>query len=165
VRRGARRPWALWLALLATSGCQENAPRQIGVARVYASGFIATADGPRELVIRFDRQACLNRRNVEVRDASGLGALVIEEPFVGWGVRRYLVPSRTVTLRGGLKVSGLSVILPLVRGTTDVTRASSNVISGRLDWIIGHPSTNTADTTTTRVRVVGEFSATEPCDP
>lgn len=155
---------ALWLALLAISGCQENAPRPIGVARIYATGFIATTAGPRDLVIRFDRQACLSGRNVEVRDASGLGVLVLEEPLVGWGVRRYLVPARTITLRGALKVSGLGFGLPLVRGTTDVTRASGNVINGRIDWTIGYPSAGAADTITTRVRVVGEFSATEPCD-
>jgi hypothetical protein len=154
----------LGLSLLATSGCQENAPRPIGVALVYATGFIRTPDGPRDLTIRFDRQACLKGRNVEVRDASGLGVLVLEEPLIGWGVRRYLVPARTITLRGYLKVSGLAVLLPLARGSTDITRASGNVINGRLDWTIGSPTSSPTDTTTTRMRVVGEFSATERCD-
>ena len=163
-RRAARITLTIGVGTLTLGACQEDAPRSIGSAAVYASGFIRTAAGRRDLAIRLDRQACVTRGNVNLRDASGLGVLVILQPAVGWAVRRYSWPTPSPRARGLLKISGVDYTYPLWRGTTVITRADGTLIEGEIDWTVGEPSGGAADTTSSRLRVVGRFRAEMSCD-
>lgn len=166
-RLGIIRSVFAFIGLMMTLSCQEGAPRPIGVALVYAAGELDTSRGRQAIAIRFDRQACLLGRDVNLRDASGLGVFVLEEPAIGWGVRRFTLPapSRSPQVRGFLNVAGLGYSLPLARGTAVISRATLSRIDGDIDVTVGQPTGRLADTTKTRVRVVGRFSATERCDP
>lgn len=155
---------ALCIGVLSSSACQDGAPRPIGVAAVYGSGYIRTNAGRRDLVIRLDRQACVTDGNVNLRDASGLGILVMQQPSAGWAVRRYNWPSPSPRARGFVQVSGVSYTYPLWRGTTVITRTDAMVVEGEIDWTVGEPRGTFVDTTSTRVRVVGRFSAAMGCD-
>ena len=131
---------------------------------MYTSGFIRTAAGRRDLAIRLDRQACVTNGNVNLRDASGLGVLVILQPAAGWAVRRYSWPTPSPRARGFLAISGVLYNYPLWRGTTVITRADGTLIEGEIDWTVGEPSGRAIDTTSSRLRVVGRFRAEMSCD-
>lgn len=156
------------LALLACAACQHDAPSPIGEAWVYATGTITVGDSVQKpLTIRLDRQACLQSTGVALRDASGLGVLVVQRPTAGFAVRTYTLPRQAATARGYLNVAGIASSFPLVRGTTVITRADSIAVDGRLDWTLGHPTAvqGVGDSTRSRVRVVGTFHAVRvPCD-
>ena len=163
-RRAARLALMMCVGVLSLSACQADAPRPIGAAAVYATGYIGTTAGRRDLAMRFDRQACLSNRNVNLRDASGLGVLVIQQPTAGWAVRRYGWPTPLPRARGFVNISGVAYTYPLWRGTTVITRADDRVIEGEIDWTVGEPSGTFVDTTSSRLRVVGRFSAGMSCD-
>ena len=152
------------VAALVSAGCQENAPPKIGESLVYAAGRLQAIGEQREVVIRLDQQACLVKTgDVNLRDASGLGVLVMARPTFGWTERTYSFPRNITTVRGYLNISGLSTSFPLVRGTTTVTRAAGDAIDARIDWTIGHPSKADPDTTTTHIRIIGSFHAVPGC--
>lgn len=162
--RTARVALTMCVGVLSSSACQEDAPRPIGTATVYASGYLRTTTGRRDFAIRFDRQACVSNREVNLRDASGLGVLVIQPPITGWTVRRYSWPAPAPRAFGFLNIAGVRNTYPLWRGTTVITRADGTLIEGEIDWTIGEPSGTFADTTSSRLRVVGRFSAEMSCD-
>ncbi len=145
------------------TACQDEAPRPIGAATVYASGYIRTAAGRRDLVIRLDRQACVERGDIYLRDASGSGEFVIEQPFQGWQVQRYNWPAPAPFALGKLNIPRVRYAYPLWRGSTVITRVTDRVIEGEIDWTIGEPSGAFSDTTSSRLRVVGRFSAERSC--
>ncbi len=158
------RPALTTLLLLALAGCQENAPPKVGESLVYAAGSLQAVGVQKEVVIRLDQQACLVKTgDVNLRDASGLGVLVLTRPSFGWSVRSYSFPRSITTVRGYLNISGLGTSFPLVRGTTTVTRADPDAVDARIDWTIGHPSKATSDSVTTHIRVVGNFHAVPGC--
>lgn len=152
------------LALLACAACQEGAPVPIGEAWVYATGRITVGDSVQKpIAIRLDRQACVQAVGVNLRDASGLGVLVIQRPVAGFAVRTYTLPRQPQgsSARGYLNVAGIASSFPLVRGTTVITRADSIAVDGRIDWTLGHPTAvqGVGDSTRSNVRVVGTFHA------
>jgi hypothetical protein len=151
------------LALLA--GCQDQAPNQIGSSVMLVAGYIRTVKGPQEVAIRLDRQACFIGTTLNFRDASGLGVLVIKPPDRGWAVRRYLAPQNVGGVRGFLNISGMTVSYPMVRGVTTITRVDSLHIDGEIDWTLGEPlGASISDTTLSRLRAVGRFTAVPGCE-
>ena len=164
-RRLRRLPAAA--ALLACAACQDQAPGPVGEASVYAAGRIAVDTVVEKAVaIRLDQQACVQAIGVNLRDASGLGVLVIQTPLSGWAVRTYTLPRANFSTRGYLNISGLQVSFPLSRGVTRITRADSVAVDGEIDWTLGHPTVQgTVDTLRSKIRVVGKFHALRrPCD-
>ena len=155
------------IVALGCVACQESAPEQVGEAYVYATGRIAVDTVIRkDIAIRLDRQACAQAIGVNLRDASGLGVLVIQTPLSGWAVRTYTLPRNGVSTRGYLNVSGIVSSFPLARGTTRITRADSVAVDGEIDWTVGHATLTqgVADTVKSRVRIVGRFHALrQPC--
>lgn len=161
----------LLLALLGASStlltaCQDIAPRELGTSLLYVVGFIRTIAGERPIAIRLDRQACFTPQGrLNFRDASGLGVLVSSAPTRPWATRHYTYPANDGAPRGYLNLSGIASSYPVVRASTIITRARSTVIEGELDWTIGEPLGDfVADTTLSRLRVVGRFSAVAGCD-
>ena len=128
------------------------------------AGHIRTAKGAQQIAIRLDRQACFEGGRLNFRDASGLGVLVIQPPQRGWSVRRFVYPTTLSGARGYLNVSGVASSYPLVRGTTDITRNDVDLMEGEIEWTLGQPlSAGIADTTQSRLRAVGRFSAVGGC--
>lgn len=148
------------------TACQELAPRELGSSLVYAAGFIHTLKGEQRIAIRLDRQACFTKTGrLNFRDASGLGVLVINAPPRPWATRHYTYPANSGAPRGYLNVSGIVASYPVVRASTIITRADSTVIEGEIDWTIGEPIGDfLGDTTVSRLRVVGRFSAVAGCE-
>jgi len=161
--RAARIAALISIAALSMTACQDEAPQSVGAASVYSSGYIGTTSGRREIAIRLDRQACIERGDVYLRDASGLGELVIEQPFQGWQAQRYNWPAPAPVAIGYLEIAGIWSRFPLWRASTVITRVTDRVIDGDIDWTIGEPNGAFADTTTSRLRVVGRFSAKRSC--
>jgi hypothetical protein len=155
---------ALLVAAAAIVACQANAPTQVGSSLLYVSGSFRTAAGTQPIAIRLDRQACFSGGRLNFRDASGLGVLVIEPPPRGWGVRTYVFPANFSGARGYLNVSGIVASFPLVRGTTTMTWIDANKMEGEIEWTLGEQLTdNISDTTRSRLRAVGRFSAVAGC--
>jgi hypothetical protein len=151
-------------ATVAFAACQTDAPTQIGSPLLYVTGHIHTTKGAQQLAIRLDRQACFESGRLNFRDASGLGVLVIQPPQRGWTVRRYVYPTSLTGARGYLNVSGFTSSYPLVRGTTDITRSDADLMEGEIEWTLGQPlSVGVSDTTQSRLRAVGRFSAVAGC--
>ncbi len=148
------------------TGCQDQAPPERGVSLVYVTGAINTLKGAQSIAIRLDRQACFTTMGrLTFRDASGLGVLVISAPPRPWATRRYTYPQNVGAPRGYLNISGIVSSYPVVRASTIVTRADSVAIEGEIDWTIGEPLGDfLGDTTVSRLRVVGRFSAVPGCD-
>lgn len=166
MRRLSRRE--ILLAALATTvafaACQTDSPTQVGVPLLYVDGFIQTATGRRKIAIRLDRQACFKGSRLSFRDASGLGVLVIQAPTRGWSVQRYVYPTNFGGARGYLNVSGIVPSYPLVRGTTDILLNDTDAMEGDVEWTLGQPvEQNMSDTTLSRLRAVGHFSAVAGC--
>ncbi len=163
--RGNRRWYVATLCTAVLLGCQDLLPVKAGEAIVYATG-VVSADGiAKDIAIRFDRQACVLKGDVQLRDASGLGVLVLTQPSTGWAVRNYAFPRGGPLLRGYLNIAGVLLSYPLVRGTTRITRVDAVAIDGTIDWTLGHPSGLGTDSTTSRVRTVGTFHAVKVCEP
>ncbi len=162
-----RRLAALWSAAgVLLAACQVLSPRELGSSLVYAAGFIRTLKGEQQIAIRLDRQACFTTTGrLNFRDASGLGVLVINAPPRPWATRHYTYPANIGAPRGYLNISGIVSSYPVVRASTIITRADSTAIEGEIDWTIGEPLGDFfGDTTVSRVRVVGRFSAVSGCD-
>jgi len=64
---------------------------------------------------------------------------------------------------GYLEIAGIWSRYPLWRGGTVIKRVSDRGIEGEIEWTIGEPSGACADTTSSRLRVVGRFSAALSC--
>lgn len=168
----AQKPWRrvvrVTTAFLVCAGalvaCQANAPTQVGSSLLYVSGFFRTPKGTQPIALRLDRQACFSAGRLNFRDASGLGVLVIEAPPRGWGVRTYVFPANFSGARGYLNVSGVAASFPLVRGTTKMTRIDATQMEGEIEWTLGEQLTaSISDTTASRLRAVGRFSAVAGC--
>jgi hypothetical protein len=147
------------------TSCQDLLPVKAGDAVVYATGAISAGGVRKDIAIRLDRQACVIKGDIQLRDASGLGVLVISQPTVGWVVRSYAFPRGGLPLRGYLNVAGVLLSYPLARGTTRITRSDAVAIDGSIDWTLGHPSGVGTDTITSNVRTVGSFHAVRVCEP
>lgn len=155
-------------ALLVCTGvvaaCQANAPTQVGSSLLYVTGAFRSTNGTQPIEIRLDRQACFAAGRLNFRDASGLGVLVIQPPPRGWSARTYVFPANFSGARGYLNVSGIAASFPLVRGTTTMTRIDADRMEGEIDWTLGEQLTaSISDTTHTRLRAVGRFSAVAGC--
>jgi hypothetical protein len=159
---------APWLCVAGTllAACQDFAPRERGSSLLYVTGSIRTLAGVQQLAIRLDRQACFTPvGRLNFRDASGLGVLVINQPPRPWATRHYAYPQNSGAPRGYLNISGIVSSYPVVRASTIITRTDSAAIEGELDWTIGEPLGDfLGDTTVSRLRVVGRFSAVPGCD-
>ena len=67
---------------------------------------------------------------------------------------------------GGSKrnVSGVVASFPLVRGTTKITRNDADRMEGEIEWTLGEQiAEGISDTTESRLRAVGRFSAVAGC--
>ena len=63
-----------------------------------------------------------------------------------------------------LNVSGVVASFPLVRGTTKMTRIDAERMEGEIEWTLGEQLTQSiSDTTKSRLRAVGRFSAVAGC--
>jgi hypothetical protein len=146
------------------AACQPNAPTQVGTSLLYVTGEFRTAKGTQPIEIRLDRQACFTAKRLTFRDASGLGVLVIERPSSGWNLTTYVFPATLSGARGYLNVSGVVPSFPLVRGTTTMTRVDADRMEGEIEWTLGEQrAAGISDTTSSRLRAVGRFSAVAGC--
>ena len=163
-RRVPRASVALLMCASAVAACQANSPTQVGSSLLYVTGVFRSAKGIQPIEIRLDRQACFSAGRLNFRDASGLGVLVIEPPPRGWGIRTYVFPANFSGARGYLNVSGVVASFPLVRGTTKMTRIDAERMEGEIEWTLGEQITQSvSDTTASRLRAVGRFSAAAGC--
>jgi hypothetical protein len=164
LRRVVRVIFALLVCTSAVAACQANAPTQVGESLLYVTGSFRSAKGTQPIEIRLDRQACFSAGRLTFRDASGLGVLVIVPPPRGWSVRTYVFPANFSGARGYLNVSGIVPSFPLVRGTTTMTRIDADRMEGEIEWTLGEQlSQSISDTTASRLRAVGRFSAVAGC--